>query len=77
MRKILTVKELITILLDYNMDALVYTNANGIPTGISLPNICYSGGGVTKKQSREVVFDIQEEERYNYKHDNSIKEESF
>lgn len=74
MRKILTVKELITILLDYNMDALVYTNANGILTGISPPNICYSGGdGVTKKESREVVFDIQEEERYNHKHDNSIK----
>ena len=30
MRKILTVKELITALLDYNMDALVYTNANGM-----------------------------------------------
>lgn len=70
MRKILTVKELITILLDYNMDALVYTNANGVPTGISLPNVCYSGGGdgATKKESTEVIFDIQEEERYNYKH---------
>ena len=45
MRKILTVKELITLLLDYNMDALVYTNANGVPTGISLPNVCYGGGG--------------------------------
>ena len=74
MRKILTVKELITILLDYNMDALVYTNANGIPTGISLPNVCYSGSdGVTKKDSREVIFDIQEEERYNYKCANNIK----
>ena len=74
MGKILTVKELITILLDYNMDALVYTNANGTPTGISLPNVCYSGGdGVTKKESKEVIFDIQEEERYNYKRDNSIK----
>ena len=29
MRKILTVKELITLLLDYNMDALVYTNEIG------------------------------------------------
>ena len=69
MRKILTVKELITILLDYNMDALVYTNANGVPTGISLPNVCYSGGGdaETKKESKEVIFDIQDEERYNYK----------
>ena len=56
------------------MDALVYTNANGIPTGISLSNVCYSGSdGVTKKESKEVIFDIQEEERYNYKRDNSIK----
>ena len=69
MRKILTVKELITILLDYNMDAQVYVNANGIPTGISLPNVCYSGGdeGETKKDCKEVIFDIQDEERYNYK----------
>jgi hypothetical protein len=74
MRKILTVKELITILLDYNMDALVYTDANGIPTGISLSNVCCSGGdGVTEKETREVIFDTQEEERYNYKRDNSIK----
>jgi hypothetical protein len=74
MRKILTVKELITILLDYNMDALVYTNANGIPTGISLPNVCCSSDdGATKKESREVIFDVQEEERYNYKRDSSIK----
>lgn len=63
MRKILTVKELITLLLDYNMDALVYTNANGVPTGISLPNVCYScGDGETKKDCKEVIFDIQEEE---------------
>ena len=62
MRKILTVKELITILLDYNMDALVYTNASGVPTGISLPNVHYSGGGEgeTKKESTEVIFDVQE-----------------
>lgn len=75
MRKILTVKELITLLLDYNMDALVYTNANGVPTGISLPNVCYGrcgdGDGETKKDCKEVIFDIQEEERYNYKHANN------
>ena len=72
MRKILTVKELITILLDYNMDALVYTNANGIPTGISLPNVCCSGGdGVTEKETKEVIFDVQDEERYNYKRANN------
>ena len=63
MRKILTVKELITILLDYNMDALVYINVNGVPTGISLSNVCCSGDdGVTEKESREVIFDIQDEE---------------
>ena len=64
MRKILTVKELITILLDYNMDALIYTNANGVPTGISLSNVCYGGGGEgeTKKDCKEVIFDIQDEE---------------
>lgn len=62
MRKILTVKEMITILLDYNMDALVYTNANGVPTGISLPNVCYSGegDGETKKECKKVIFDIEE-----------------
>ena len=72
MRKILTVKELITILLDYNMDALVYTNANGVPTGISLSNVCYGGGGegVTKKDCEEVIFDIQDEEKVNYKSPN-------
>jgi len=71
MRKILTVKELITLLLDCNMDAQVYTNANGIPTGISRPNVCYSvGDGETKKDCKKVIFDIQEEERYNYKKPN-------
>lgn len=69
MRKILTVKELISLLLDYNMEALVYVNANGIPTGISLPNVCYGGDdeAETKKDCKEVIFDIQDEERYNYK----------
>ena len=73
MRKILTVKELITLLLDYNMDALVYTNANGVPTGITLTNVCYGGGSEKKKTTdcKEVIFDIQEEERYNYKHANN------
>ena len=68
MRKILTVKELITLLLEHNMDAYVYVNASGIPTGLSLPNVCWGGGdGVTKKEANEVIFDIQEEEHYNYK----------
>lgn len=73
MRKIFTVKELITILLDYNMEALVYVNANGLPTGISLPNVCHGSDseGVTKKDCKEVIFDIQEEERYNHKRDNN------
>ena len=43
MKKILTVKELITLLLEHNMDAYVYVNAIGIPTGLSLPNVCYGG----------------------------------
>lgn len=63
MKKILTVKELITILLDYNMDACVYVNANGLPIGISSPNVCWGGEkGETKKETNEVIFDIQEEE---------------
>jgi len=75
MRKILTVKELITKLLDYNMDALIYINADGIPTAVSLSNICYSGGseGKPQKDCNEVIFDIQEEEICNYKPYNSIK----
>ena len=68
MRKILTVKELITLLLEHNMDAYVYVNASGIPTGLSLPNVCWGGcDGVTKKEANEVIFDIQEEEHYNCK----------
>lgn len=69
MRQILTVKELIALLLDYNMDAYVYVNASGLPIGISLPNVCFGGGGdgETKNEANEVIFDIQEEEMYNYK----------
>lgn len=44
MRQILTVKELIALLLDYNMDAYVYVNASGLPIGVSLPNVCFGGG---------------------------------
>ena len=66
MEKILTVRELVTILIQYNMDALVYANANGVPTGISLSNVCYGGGGdgETKKECKKIIFDIQEEEKY-------------
>lgn len=69
MRKILTVKELIALLLDYNMNAYVYVNASGLPVGISLPNVCFGSDkeGETKKETNEVIFDIQEEEMYNYK----------
>ena len=69
MRQILTVKELIALLLDYNIDAYVYVNASGLPIGISLPNVCFGGSreGETKKETDEVIFDIQEEEMYNYK----------
>ena len=69
MRKILTVKELITLLLEHNMDAYVYVNASGIPTGLSLPNVCWGGNGdgEGKDKATEVIFDIQEEEHYNCK----------
>ena len=67
MKKILTVRELVTILVQYNMDALVYANANGVPTGISVNNLCVrygrGGDGETKKECKEIVFDIQEEEK--------------
>ena len=51
------------------MDAYVYVNASGIPTGLSLPNVCYGGNrdGEWKDTANEVIFDIQEEEHYNYK----------
>ena len=68
MEKILTVRELVTILIQYNMDALVYANANGVPTGITVNNvrICYGYGGnaETKKECKKIIFDIQEEEKY-------------
>ena len=65
MRKILTVKELITLLLEHNMDANVYVNVDGIPTGLTLPNICWDGHveGCTKKEATMVTLDIQEEEK--------------
>ena len=65
MRKILTVKELITLLLEHNMDANVYVNADGVSTGLTLPNICWDGSveGTTKKEADKVIFDIQEEEK--------------
>ena len=67
MKKILTVRELVTILVQYNMDALVYANENGVPTGISVNNLCVrygtGGDGETKKECKEIVFDIQEEEK--------------
>ena len=65
MRKILTVKELIKLLLDHNMDAYVYVNARGILAGLSLPNVCWGGNedGGGKDTAPEVIFDIQDEER--------------
>ena len=64
MRKILTVKELITLLLEHDMDANVYVNADGIPTGLTLPDICWDGNveGCTKKEATMVVLDIQRKE---------------
>lgn len=65
MRKILTVKELITLLLEHNMDANVYVNADGVPTGLTLPNICWDGHveGCAKKEATMVILDIQGEEK--------------
>lgn len=65
MRKILTVKELITLLLEHNMDANVYVNADGIPTGLTLPNICWDGHveGCAKKEATMVILDIRGEEK--------------
>lgn len=64
MKEFLTVKELITLLLEHNMDARVYVNASGVPTRLTQYNICWSGGGegIPKEKASELIFDIQEEE---------------
>ena len=63
MKKILTVKELIGILLEFNMDAYVKVNTNGQPTAF---DICWSYGADTNEDTRkitdEVYFDVTQEE---------------
>lgn len=63
MKKILTVKELISRLLEFNMDAYVKVNANGMPTAF---DICWSNGTDTNEDTRkitdEVYFDVTQEE---------------
>ena len=54
MRKVLKVKELITLLLEHNMDAYVYVNSDGVPIGLTLSNICWDAfvEGSTKERSK-------------------------
>ena len=64
MKKIFTVKELISILLEFNMDAYVKVNTNGQPTAF---DICWSDGDSdtnedTRKITDEVHFDVTQEE---------------
>lgn len=66
MKKIATVKELITFLLDFNMDAFVNVNINGVLKGIALSDIswcCGDGedaepGGYTRRDAKEISFDV-------------------
>ena len=63
MKKVLTVKELITLLLEFNMDAYVKVNANCQPTAF---DICWSSETDmnlnTRKTANEVYFDVTQEE---------------
>ena len=70
MKKVLTVKELIAILLEFNMDASVYINVNGDPIGLAMSDVCWNGGGSdaaegtnTKKISTEIYFEITNPEK--------------
>ena len=66
MKKIATVKELITFLLNFNMDAFVNVNINGVFKGIALSDIswcCGDGddeepGTDTRKDAKEISFDV-------------------
>ena len=66
MKKIATVKELITFLLNFNMDAFVNVNINGVVKGIALSDIswcCGDGddaepGTYTGKDAKEIYFDV-------------------
>ena len=65
MKKILTVKELISLLLELNMDASVYINVKGEPIGLAMSDIGWNGDGSdsaegtnTRKSSTEIYFDV-------------------
>lgn len=68
MKKVLTVKELITFLLEFNMDAYVKVNANGQPTAFDIcwsdeKGIYYTDTNLnTRKTANEVYFDVTQEE---------------
>ena len=70
MKKVLTVKELIAILSEFNMDASVYINVNGDPIGLAMSDIGWNGDGGdsaegtnTKKISTEIYFEITNPEK--------------
>ena len=70
MKKILTIKELISLLLEFNMDASVYINVNGNPIGLAMSDICWNGDGSdsaegtnTRKSSTEIYFEITNPEK--------------
>lgn len=63
MKKIATVKELITFLLNFNMDAFVNVNINGVFKGIALSDISWCSddaepGTDTRKDTKEISFDV-------------------
>lgn len=66
MKRDLTVKQLIGILLEFNMDAYVKVNANGCPTAF---DICWSASDCdsnedTRKITDEVHFDVTQGESF-------------
>ena len=70
MKKVLTVKELIAILLEFNMDASVYVNIKGDPIGLAMSDIGWNGDGGdsaegtnTRKSSTEIYFEITNPEK--------------
>lgn len=57
MKKKNTVRDLITYLLDFNMDAEVLVNADGIPVPFDI-SWCAGGDGIDKKESKEKTTEI-------------------
>lgn len=72
MKKVLTVKELIAILSEFNVDAYVYINVNGNPIGLAMSDVGWNGNGSdsaeganTRKSSTEIYFDVNNSETLN------------